>query len=82
MANLTRDPIVIHKGKRNRRQIRRLKKGRGKLVDQVERQVEKVQKVMGEDAAVPVPIVIYYDLKNDIKSEVKRQLNKSRFPLS
>lgn len=59
-------PIVIDLGKKKRRQIKRLKKHSGRLMDEVEAAVGRVLTTLGDDAddKQVVPVVFVYRKKN------------------
>jgi len=58
-------PIVVSLGKENRKRIRQLKRGRGKLMDEVTHVLEQVRANFGEhaDDKVFVPVVLVYRRK-------------------
>lgn len=59
-------PIVISLGKQKRKRLRQLKRGRGKLMDEVMDVVEQVQANLrgtGADGKVVVPVVMVYRQK-------------------
>jgi hypothetical protein len=59
-------PIVIDLGKEKRKRIKDLKRGRGKLLDDVARVLEEVRSTLGEEAGGKqlVPIVVVYRKKS------------------
>ena len=59
-------PIIINLGKKRRKHIKRLKKGKGKLWDEVLDVLEEVEASMGEDAEgkTIVPVVMVYRQKS------------------
>jgi len=58
-------PIVVSLGKENRKRIRRLKRGRGKLMDDVSTVLDQVRASFGDQAAEMtfVPVVLVYRRK-------------------
>ena len=51
--------VVVDLGKRKRKQVRRLRKGRGKLLDEVNRTIEELQKTGAVNGdAVPIVFVV------------------------
>ena len=72
-------PIIIDLGKHKKKKIKRLKRGRGKLMREVEYVVEEVQRDLGEEAAGKdfIPIVMIYRRKR--RKRKKRGI--SLFPL-
>ena len=57
-------PIVIDLGKKRRKQVRDLKRGRGKLMNEVAEVLERVQAEMGPgDHRQLVPVVMIYRKK-------------------
>jgi Family of unknown function (DUF6200) len=58
-------PIVVSLGKESRKRIRRLKRGRGKLMTEVEHVMDQVRANFGEHAEgkVFVPVVLVYRRK-------------------
>ena len=58
-------PIVIDLGKAKRKRIKRLKRGRGKLIDETRQAVEELRSSLGPEAADRelVPVVIVYRKK-------------------
>ena len=58
-------PIVIDLGKKKKKQLRDLKRGQGKLVDEVSEVLERVRADMGAkaDAGHLVPVVMIYRKK-------------------
>lgn len=58
-------PIVVSLGKKTKKQIRRLKRGSGKALDEVRDVVEQVRAGLGEQAEgkVLVPVVVLYRRK-------------------
>lgn len=58
----TTAPVIVDLGKKKRKVLRALKKGRGKLMSEVLETVQQVEASMGDDAAgkVLVPIVVIY----------------------
>jgi len=61
----TISPIVVDLGKKSRKQIRSLKRGKGKLMNDVAAVMEEVKTNLGADAAGKefVPVVIVYRKK-------------------
>lgn len=62
-------PIVIDLGKVKSKHIRRLKRGRGKLTDDVNEVVDQVRSQLGGEAheKLFVPVVLVYRKKNKKK---------------
>jgi hypothetical protein len=58
-------PIVVSLGKESRKRIRRLKRGRGKLMNEVENVLDQVRANFGEhaDGKIFVPVVLVYRRK-------------------
>ena len=58
-------PIIVSLGKKSKKQIKRLKRGKGSTMDEVMDVVDQVQAHLGEDAAgkVIVPVVVIYRKK-------------------
>jgi len=58
-------PIIVSLGKKSKKQIKRLKRGKGSAMDEVMDVVDQVQAHLGEDAAnkIIVPVVIIYRKK-------------------
>ena len=58
-------PIVVSLGSESRKRIRRLKRGRGKLMDEVSTVMEQVRASFGEhaDGKIFVPVVLVYRRK-------------------
>jgi hypothetical protein len=58
-------PIVVSLGKESRKRIRQLKRGRGKLVDEVAHVMDQVRTSFGDHAEgkVLVPVVLVYRRK-------------------
>ena len=69
-------PIIVDLGKQRKRRIKRLKKGRGKLWDEVADVLAEIQDSLGEEAEgkVLVPVVLVYRKKD-------RKYGKLPFPL-
>lgn len=61
----TTTPIVIDLGKQKRKQLKALKKGEGKLVDEVYESIQQVGHDLGVEAQgkAIVPIVVIYERK-------------------
>ena len=59
------EPIIINLGKQKRKRIKRLLKGRGKLLDEVEDVVIEVTSLLDEELAgkTVVPLVLVYQKK-------------------
>ena len=59
------NPIVVNLGKQGRKQIKALRRGRGKLMDEVMDVTEQVQRNLGDQAngKILVPIVVVYSKK-------------------
>lgn len=56
-------PIIVHKGKKKSSQIRRLRKGRGKLSGKVSDILKSVASKVSDPNKILVPIVVHYTLK-------------------
>lgn len=58
-------PIVLNLGKVNRKRVKQLKEGHGKLVDEVQEALEQIKASLGADAEGKelVPIVMVYEKK-------------------
>jgi hypothetical protein len=58
-------PIIVSLGKKSKKQIKRLKRGKGRAMDEVMDVIDQVQANLGEQAAgkVLVPVVIIYRKK-------------------
>jgi hypothetical protein len=58
-------PIIVSLGKKKKKVIKRLKRGKGAAMDEVLDVVEQVQANLGDDAAgkVIVPVVVIYRQK-------------------
>lgn len=58
-------PIIIDLGKRRRKRIKRLKRGRGRLMGEVYQAVDDVKASLGDDAEGKefVPVVMIYRRK-------------------
>lgn len=63
-ANVT-EPVVVDLGKKSKKQIKNLKRGKGKLVADVAAVIEELKAQAGADAAGKefVPVVIVYRRK-------------------
>ena len=63
--NAALPPVVIDLGKVGRRRIRKLKKGRGRLVDEVHEVADLVREELGEELAGReiLPVVLIYRKK-------------------
>ena len=59
------EPIIIDLGKQKRKQIKKLLKGRGKLLSEVESVVAEATSVLGEEleGKVILPLVLVYRRK-------------------
>lgn len=59
-------PMVVDLGKQRRSRIKDLKRGRGKLIGEVDQVMERVQAELGVDAAGKqfVPVVIVFEKKS------------------
>jgi hypothetical protein len=70
-------PIIIDTGKRKPKAIKALKKGKGKLWDDVLIIVEEVKESLGEEASgkVILPVVMVYQ-----KKPKRQSLNRLFFP--
>jgi len=73
-------PVIIDLGKQKPRSLRELKKGEGKLWDEVLDVAEEVKEMLGVDAEgkVFIPIVMLYQEKSRRR---RLDLNKILFPL-
>jgi hypothetical protein len=73
-------PVIIDLGKQKARSLRELKKGEGKLWDEVLDVAEEVKEMLGSDAEgkVLIPIVMLYQEKS---SGRRLDLDKILFPL-
>jgi ribosomal protein L14 len=73
----TISPVVVDLGKKSRKQIRSLKKGKGRLMSDVAAVMEEVKTNLGADAVGKefVPVVIVYRKKD------RRRRGGSWFPL-
>jgi len=73
-------PVIIDLGKQKNRSLKNLKKGKGKLWDEVFEVVEEVKDTLGADAdgKVLVPIVMIYREKPKRK---RRNLQRMLAPL-
>ncbi len=71
------NPIIVDLGKKKKKQIRRLKRGRGKLVAELEDVLAEVQAQLGSEANGKelVPVVLIYRRKR------KRRRGGGLFPL-
>ncbi len=58
-------PIIVSLGKKKKKQIKRLKRGKGRTMDEVLDVIDQVQTNLGEQAAgkILVPIVVIYRQK-------------------
>jgi hypothetical protein len=58
-------PVVVTLGKQSRKRIRQLKRGKGKLINEVSAVVEQVRSTFGQqgDDKVFVPVVLVYRRK-------------------
>ena len=63
MSETSLHPIVLLKGPRKKCQLRRLKKGRGKMPGQVENMLDRVRASVGDDNKILVPIIVHYKRK-------------------
>jgi hypothetical protein len=69
MTENTRTPLVrIASGKKTARQIRQLKKGRGKLVGQIDGQLVSAKETVGDANTIEVPIVVHFEVEPDFSS--------------
>ena len=59
------EPIIINLGKRKRKRIKSLLKGRGKLLDEVDEAVAEATSLLGEEleGKVVLPLVLVYEKK-------------------
>ncbi len=71
-------PIIIDLGNQRSKFIKELKKGKGKLWDEVQSVLNEVQDMLGEKAEgkVIVPVVMVYQ-----KKAKRQRLDKLMFPL-
>ena len=62
-------PIVIDLGKTKRKHIKRLKRGEGKIMDEVVDVMDEIVDVLGEevDGKTLVPVIIVYEEKSKQK---------------
>jgi len=69
-------PVIIGMGKTKKKHIKRLKKGKGRLMDEVVDVLDEVAEELGDelDGKVMVPIVIVY------KEKKKKNRYRLRFP--
>lgn len=60
------DPIIIDLGKKRRKAIKDLKRGQGKLMDEVYDAVDQIRARLGADAAKKeiLPVVLIYKQKS------------------
>lgn len=66
MTENMRTPVVkIASGKKSARQIRQLKRGRGMLVNQIDRHLVSVSEAAGDENTVEVPIVVHFEVESD-----------------
>ncbi|XXX76168.1 hypothetical protein WMF30_51815 [Sorangium sp. So ce134] len=58
-------PIILNLGKKRKRALKDLKRGRGRLMDEVEQTVAEVRAGLGEEAKLTqiVPVVLIYRKK-------------------
>ncbi len=58
-------PIIVSLGKKKKKQIKQLKRGKGSAMNEVMDVVDQVQAYLGDDAAnkIIVPVVIIYKKK-------------------
>lgn len=61
----TTAPIILDLGKKKRRPLRDMKRGRGRLMDEVEESVAEVRNGLGDEAQgkLIVPVVLIYKRK-------------------
>jgi hypothetical protein len=71
-------PIIIDLGKKRSKAIKAMKRGEGKLWDEVLDVVEEVKEMLDEDVdgKVIVPVVLVFE-----KKPKRQRLNKKLFPL-
>ena len=64
-ANLVQAPVIVDLGKTSKKAIRKLKKGQGKLMDEVDDAIEQVRSHLPEaDKNKPiVPVLVIYQRK-------------------
>jgi hypothetical protein len=64
-ASQVMTPIILSLGKKKKKQLKRLKKGKGRMMDEVLDVIEQVQANLGDQAAdkILVPVVIIYRRK-------------------
>jgi hypothetical protein len=67
-------PVILDLGKKKRKAIKDLKKGRGKLVDEVMEAVSRLEASLGEEAngKTILPVVVLY--------KEKKRLPRTPFP--
>jgi hypothetical protein len=58
-------PVIVSLGKKKKKQIRRLKRGKGRTMDEVLDVIDQVQANLGDQAAgkILVPVVLIYRQK-------------------
>jgi uncharacterized protein DUF6200 len=73
-------PIVVSLGKESSKRIRRLKRGRGKLMNEVAHVVDQVRANFGGDAdgKIFVPVVLVYQRKRRRPLGLNRRLFRVR----
>ena len=67
-------PILVDLGKVKRKAAKRLKRGRGKLIDEVNQVIAEVEANLGDDVAGKelLPVIILYEQKKPKKSRKRR----------
>ena len=70
-------PIIIDLGKKSRKQIKRLKRGEGRLVREVDEAMEEVAAQLGEtvEGKELVPVVVLY------RQREKKSMRVPMFPI-
>lgn len=73
-------PVIIDLGKQRRSALKELKKGEGKLWDEIFEVVDEVKDMLGADAEgkVLVPVVMLYQEKTNLR---RMDLERVLFPL-
>ncbi len=66
MEPIVNAPVILDLGKTRRKHIKRLKRGQGKLVDDVDAAMREVQATLGEQAngSQLIPVVIVFRKKS------------------
>jgi hypothetical protein len=63
MAQVGSEPIIIDLGKARSKRIKDLKRGRGRLLAEIDRTVAELQVKMGGDGATLLPVIVVYRKK-------------------